>query len=258
MGVTNILEAGKLLTVAADANSTGSLVRLSNLPGGGANLGSNTLAASTSITVGPYSVATRWDVISDSGLLTYTIGVPATEADLGGAGSLNGSPSGTGVVASEYGDGTIHRTVLTLTNASVTMTDATTAGNQGSLKVYDFPAGAIQILGAKMDLTTLAGAGGITDTAALVGSLGSVAAANDNATLTSTEADIIPSTAGTLSGGAGTLKKHGSLVATAFDGTTTPLDAILNLAVPDAGSTANDTVTVNGTITFTWTNTGDY
>ena len=34
-------------------------------------------------------------------------------------------------------------------------------------------------------------------------------------------------------------------------------DAYLNVAVPDAGSTGNDTLTVSGTITLVWSNLGD-
>jgi len=166
-----------------------------------------------------------------------------------------GAKNGTTVSAVEN-VGLIHQTVLTLTALSVTMVDATTAGNQGGVKIYDFPEGNILILGGTADLTTLAGAGGITDTAALVGSVGSVVAATDNATLTSTEANIVPSMSGTLTGGAGTLK--GVNTATAFlDGTATAADVYLNLAVPDAGSSADDTVAVSGTITITWINLGD-
>jgi hypothetical protein len=76
--------------------------------------------------------------------------------------------------------------------------------------------------------------------------------------LTSTEADMIASTTGTLTAGAGTLAKHGSINTTAFDGHSSALDAYLNLAVPDAGSSGDDAVTVNGTITLLWANLGDY
>lgn len=165
---------------------------------------------------------------------------------------------GSAVAVAEYGNGTIHKTVLTLTSLSVTMTDATTNGSHGTQKLYDFPEGAIQVLGGSMNLTTLAGSGGIADGAALVGGLGTAAVGTNNATLTSTEQDLIASTAGTLSSGAGTLKKHASLIATAYDGTATPIDAILNLAVPDADSSSNDTVSVSGTITLVWANLGDY
>ena len=165
---------------------------------------------------------------------------------------------GSAVTVVETGDGAIHRTTLTLTSLSVTMTDATTNGCHGTVKLYDFPEGAIQILGGSMNLTTLAGSGGIADGAALVGGLGTSAIGTNNATLTSTEQDLLSSTAGTLTAGAGTLKKYSSLIATAYDGTATPVDAILNIAVPDADSSASDTVAVSGTIILIWANLGDY
>lgn len=169
-----------------------------------------------------------------------------------------GAAAGTGVAAVEYGNGAMHKTVLTLTNLAIPITDGgVVVGGEGGQKVYDFPEGVIQLLGASYNLTTARVSTGIAAAAAMLGSLGSVVAAAD-VTLTSTEADMIASTTGTLTAGAGTLKKHGSLVATAFDGHTTALDAFLNLAVPDADISANDTITVNGTITLTWANLGDY
>ncbi len=165
---------------------------------------------------------------------------------------------GSAVTVVENGDDTMHKTVLTLTNLSVTMTDATTSGCHGTQKLYDFPAGAITVVGAFMNLTTLAGSGGIADAAALVGGAGTAAVGVNNATLATTEQDILSSTAGTLTAGAGTLKKYASPNTTAYDGTATAIDAILNLAVPDADSSASDTVTVNGTVTLYWINLGDY
>lgn len=173
----------------------------------------------------------------------------------------NGVKNGTGVTVAEGPTyGILHRTVLTLADVSITMTDHAAAGCHGSLKVYDFPVGLIQVLGAVTDLTTLAGAGGIVDGAALIGSLGSATAGIDNEALTTTEADIVPSTAGTLVAGAGTLKgvsTAATMAAGVFDGTSTALDMFLNLVVPNADSSANDTVKVNGTITVTWINHGD-
>lgn len=173
-----------------------------------------------------------------------------------------GTPSGTGVAAADA-HGVVHRTVLTLTDVEVAMTDADVAGCHGSLKVYDFPAGVIQILGCVQDLTTAAGAGGIADGAALIGSLGTDAAGVDNEVLAGTEADVVPSTAGTLADGAGTLKgtmTAAVMAAAVFDGTTTTgaaKDLHLNLVVPNADSAGDDTITVNGTITLTWINHGD-
>jgi hypothetical protein len=153
--------------------------------------------------------------------------------------------------------GTI-RTTLKLSNQVITMTDATTAGCHGSIKLYDFPACNLLFLGATCDLTVTAGAGGIADTAAVVASIGTAAVSTADATLTTTEADLIPSTAATLTAGAGAAKgKTLTAGVVVFDGTTTAKDAYLNFAVPDAGSTGNDTLIVSGTITLVWSNLGD-
>lgn len=167
----------------------------------------------------------------------------------------NGAAAGTGNVATEQ-SGPVHTTVLTITALSITMTDATTAGCHGSQKIYDFPAGNIVILGATTDLAITAGAGGITDTAAVVGSVGSATVGTDNATLSGTEANIVPSTAASLTGGVGACDGQSTGVVV-LDGTDTAADAYLNLAVPDAGSSANDTISVSGTVTLVWVNLGD-
>lgn len=156
------------------------------------------------------------------------------------------------------GAGGTTKTVLTLDGASITMTDAGIAGAHGSLKVHDFPQCNMLFLGGSTDLTITAGAGGITDTAAVVGSIGTATVSTADATLTGTEADLIPSTASPLTAGAGATKGKSVTAGIAvFDGTGTAIDAWLNFAVPDAGSTANDTLTVSGTITLVWANLGD-
>ncbi len=153
--------------------------------------------------------------------------------------------------------GTI-RTTLQLSGAVVTMTDAAAAGCHGSVKLYDFPACNLLFLGATCDLTVTAGAGGIADTAAVVAAIGTAAVSTADATLTTTEADMIPSTDATLTAGAGAAKgKTLTAGVVVFDGTTTAKDAYLNFAVPDAGSTGNDTLIVSGTITLVWSNLGD-
>ncbi|MNC20717.1 hypothetical protein D3C75_686780 [compost metagenome] len=164
----------------------------------------------------------------------------------------------TGVTVDETASGAI-RTVLTLKNVTVAMTDATTAGCHGSLKLYDFPACNLLYLGATADLTvSTSGEGGIDDAAELVAAVGTSTVGVDNATLTSTEADLIASTAATLTAGAGTADGKSLTAGIAvFDGTGTAKDAWLNFAVPDSGSTADDTITVSGTITIVWANLGD-
>lgn len=176
--------------------------------------------------------------------------------DLNGVGAA-GAAASTSVAVSESAAGAI-KTVLTLSNVSITMTDATTAGSHGSLKLYDFPECNLLFLGGTTDLVITAGAGGITDTAAVVGSVGTATVGTDNATLTTTEADLIPSTASTLTGGVGATKgKTVTAGVVVFDGTATAKDAWLNYAIPDADSTANDTLVVSGTVTLIWSNLGD-
>lgn len=165
----------------------------------------------------------------------------------------------TGVSAVEYGGRVLHQTVITLAGVSITMTDATTAGCHGSIQLYDFPEALVNLVGACMSLTLTAGAGGIGDTAAAVAAVGTSTVATDNATLVGTgEANIIPSTAYTLVGGvkAATGVSTTALLAVA-DGSGTAKAAWLNIAVPDADSSASDTFTVDGTVTITWLHLGD-
>ena len=151
----------------------------------------------------------------------------------------------------------LNKTVLTFTNVSVATTDATTSGAYGSLEIYNFPEGLIYTAAGSSNLTIARVGTGITTTAAVVSAVGTVVAAAD-ATLTSTEADILPSYAATLTSGAGTVKsKSTASEATFKDGTSTAKKAYLNFAMPDAGSTADDALLVNGTITLLWMNAGD-
>lgn len=167
-----------------------------------------------------------------------------------------GAAAGTGVTA-DTTRGTLNVTTIDIAALSVTTTDNGAAGAQGSQKIYDFPAGNILILGA-VGLLSISRVGtNLTATSAVVASVGTVAAGAGDATLTSTEANIVPSTTATLSGGANAAVDMASTAQGIFDGTATPADAILNFATPDAGSTGNDALLVSGSITITWVNLGD-
>jgi hypothetical protein len=142
---------------------------------------------------------------------------------------------------------------LTFVNTPVPLTDAGASGAGGGIRIYGFQQGNVVIDNFRVNLTTARLGTNLTATAALVASLGTVAAAAD-ATLTTTEADIASSTVATLTAGAGTFTK----IATApvyIDGTSAAKDVYLNFAVPDAGSAGNDSVVVNGTITIIYSNT---
>lgn len=177
-------------------------------------------------------------------------GRPNTSDDVGSV------PTGiAGVVATEYGGSDIVRkTVFTFTNFTQAIVDATTNGAHGGTKIYDFPTGALLFVGTPVTKLTIARVGSaIAAGAAVVASLGSATVANTNATLTSTEADILPSTASTLSSGTGNVYSSNSATlqigASASNAAT---DMYLNFAIPDADCSGNDSLTVNGTIEVTW------
>ena len=131
--------------------------------------------------------------------------------------------------------------------------DAGASGAGGGIRIFGFQQGNVAIDNFRVNLTTARLGTNLTTTSALVASLGTVAAAAD-ATLTSTEADIASSTTATLTAGAGTFTKLAA-AAVYLDGTSAAKDVYLNFACPDAGSAGNDSVVVNGTITFVYSNT---
>lgn len=162
-------------------------------------------------------------------------------------------------VATETGDALVHQTTLTLTDLAITMRDTEQGGG---VKIYDFPAGRIHFVGATGSIA-------VTTTSAIASTLNAGVTCNwgvgsttqASATVATTEQDIINVAAFTSSA---TINVAGATAtgvgaATVLDGTTTAVDAFLNLAV--AGATdidANATVTVDGTVTITWINLGDY
>lgn len=160
-----------------------------------------------------------------------------------------GAAAGTGVVGAASA-GHIVKTVLTLDEAVITI-DSSAVGF-GSLKVFDPPAGNVLFLGATADLTVTVVGAEIDADAALIGSIGTVAAADD-ATLTSTEANIVPSTAFQLALGTKNSKMNSTTPFVALDP-----DVYLNFVCPDADRTDTaDDITISGTITLTWLNLGD-
>jgi hypothetical protein len=172
-----------------------------------------------------------------------------------------GAVAGAGVAATEYGDGAMHRTKLTFTNAPFALSDAAGVVAYTGVKVYDFPAGLLYIIGAVADLAlTKSSAGVNADWDGDVG-VGTVTASN-NATLSSTEQNIIPTTA-TPQAVAGVTTADCKSTATEialYDGTSTALDMYLNLLVDDTDHDVTGTpcnLIVNGTLVFSWINLGD-
>ncbi len=69
------------------------------------------------------------------------------------ANNAAGTVAGTGVSVKEYSSGAFHKTVFTLDNAKVPQVSSGSANGVGSLKIYDFPTGAIFRMGCTADLS---------------------------------------------------------------------------------------------------------
>jgi hypothetical protein len=158
--------------------------------------------------------------------------------------------SNSALAIQEHGNGVIRHTRVKITALSVTMTDATTAGSHGTQQLYTFPAKQVCVVAASIDLSIARVSTGLSATAAIVAGVGSAAVATDNGALTTTEQDIVASTAATLSSGANTGVSGRSPAGGATFAASTV--ARLNFAVPDAGTSANDALTVTGFVDLFW------
>lgn len=152
--------------------------------------------------------------------------------------------------------GALNTTVIRFEDQVVPVIDAAANGGHGSLEIVEFPEGLVIVSGSTSDLTIAAVGVEIEQDAAVVTSVGTAAVSTSDATLTSTEADIIPSTAATLTGGEGAAKGKSSSIAV-FDGTSATKSAYLNFAIPAADIADDDALTISGTITIVWTWAGD-
>ncbi|MFP4004479.1 MAG: hypothetical protein ACLFV8_11935 [Alphaproteobacteria bacterium] len=152
-------------------------------------------------------------------------------------------------------EGLLNQVEIVLSGNSVTITDSGANGAHGSLTLFTCPLGLVQVFGAYASLTITAGDGGIADAAEVVAAIGTTATATDDASLTGTEADIVASTAMTLSGGTNgptKLLSTDSETPAIFDGTSTAVAPKLNFAVPADDASDDDTLSVDGEILITW------
>lgn len=175
-----------------------------------------------------------------------------------------GAAAGTGVAASsELGDGIRHQTVLTFTNVAVTLADNAGVTAYGSLKVYDLPVGAIVVNAAVSNLDLTKSSAGVNDDWDGDFGVGTVAAGTD-ADLTTTEVDILAKTATPQAVAGATTANGGAATNGYLNGTTTAgaaKDVYVNFIVDDADHDVTSTpcnLILNGTVTLTWINAGDY
>lgn len=168
---------------------------------------------------------------------------------LAGSSASRGLPAGVGVALAALPG--VQKLVFTFTNVAMALTDVASTVAYAGLKFWDAPEGAVKIVGSVMNLVLTKSSAGVVAAANGDISVGTVTASN-NATLTSTEANIIASTAWLMAAGVASPK----LVTTAavdLDGTAAAIDAYLNVLVDDADQDVTTTpcnIIVNGTVTL--------
>ena len=173
------------------------------------------------------------------------------------ASALNvGAKNGATVSVAEYGfGGFLHQTVFTLTALPLTLADATVGAG---VKIYDFPLGAITILGATgsvAETTTSAIASTLNSGVTYNWGVGTVTQANG--VLATTEQDIIPTSNGTSSTtiNVAAAASPGIRVAAPanFNGTSTAIDAYFNVGIATATDIDADATTEwTGTLSVIW------
>lgn len=164
--------------------------------------------------------------------------------------------SGAAGISAVNEGGYIRRTTITLAALNMATVDNTTNGAQGNQKLLDFPVGAIMVLGASFALDAVRVGTNITATAALIMSVGSTVPGTD-ATLTGTEADVISSTAMTMTAGDSGIVKKGASASAYLDGSASAKSLYLNADIPDAGSAGADALTITGTVEIFWIHLGN-
>lgn len=147
----------------------------------------------------------------------------------------------------------LHKLKFVFTAARLTVTDAAGSGSSGSLKIFTFKEGAVQLLGSRHDWTAFAEGSALTTAAgdaAFVIAFGSAAADAGDGALTGTEVNFGATRSITLSSGTGTGATTLTTAQTPLDGTGTAIDLYLNWSGTAATIDANSTIDCTGTATF--------
>jgi len=165
--------------------------------------------------------------------------------------------AGTGSVV-EHGNQAYHKTVITVTNAGVTLAD----GDDGEgVKIYDFDEGVVAIHGVLCNLVyTNSGNFNASDDDHYYVSIGTVEATDGNNDLTGTEANLIAKTDFDTAAGATTTHTNSTFLDTpdSIDGSSTALDIWLNTSVEATDNSGTNYIFATGTVTVLWSPLGDY
>jgi len=141
-----------------------------------------------------------------------------------------------------------------LQKARIPVTDGTTSGSYGSLKLFDFNQAALSFLGARQNYTAFVEGSALTTAAGdAVFEIGvgttAIAAAADGTLGNGVNENVGQAVSVTLSSGTGVGTAVDGAKATALDGTSTAIDLCLNWSGTAATIDASSYIDVTGTIT---------
>lgn len=216
--------------------------------------------------------------------LLYALGRPSAATEISNA--INAGSAGydassthtygtaatlTGLSVVEKGSGAVHKTIITLDEVELTITEVEAASSAadaafGSQLLYTFPQAHILLLGSHMvfPLGDIVGGTGVAADADLefgVGTTARVEAANFDLHGTTTDDNIVPVDVATqfVGSSSAAIESSQSTAVLFSDGSASAVKAYLNFisAGNSADVTATGTITVSGTITMVWTALGD-
>jgi len=186
-----------------------------------------------------------------NGAKTFTTLTQLSDAAVGG------TTAGTGITVVH----TPGKSVFTLVDHPLTVTDSGANGGHGSATFFTYPEGHIRIESGLAVITKFSAQGtGSADSGVTDIGVGTTATATDNEILATTEQNICTKIDTTLDGSgdlSGTVNSTINSTAAAFDGSSSAIICSLNAAITAATISATETFDVSGTITINWTDMGD-
>ena len=227
----------------------------------------NTVVGGTLDSTGDLTVgADKFNVDAGTGdtQIDGTLGVDGQATTAYEVGAKAGIPE---FAVVEEGMGGFHKTILTLTDVPLTVSDDAGVGQWAAHLLYTFPTGLTHILGATANLDlSLEDDADCTWADPTVGTFGVGVTVMNDASIAGTQENIIAETAFSLPKTATTVTGplHGKSAALVVDdGTTTgglgDTALYLNIAaIPEVAAQAATTGTVSGTVTLLWASAGDF
>lgn len=255
---TFLIQPGNKAILVASADLTGGSYQNLNRPGEAPDAAID-IAAGETVHVGPFNAERFYGVNWTSGSIDVT-------QEFAGFADFSEEPpaevfGGDTVGASVTKEETLtvfKRTVLSLIDTPITITDDPGIIQFGGVEIFDFPIGSLLILSAKVkgNLTSLTG----TMIAAFNGSVGiGTTIAVAGATLATTQSDILPATAMSTAIAkvaavdAAPLPAIPNSGARWLDGRITAKKAWLNVKITDDATHTSGTAKFTGEVEFIWT-----